>query len=157
MTARFELTTRVPAPVEAVFDASLDVDVHLGSMRRSGERVVGGVRSGRMGLADTVTWQARHFGVPWRMTSVISACDRPHRFVDEQVRGPFRRWWHEHVFEVDPDDPTRTTMRDAVEFAAPAGPLGRLVAAAGLRRYLERLIVARNAHIVEVLAGARPQ
>ncbi|MCP2259930.1 Polyketide cyclase / dehydrase and lipid transport [Streptoalloteichus tenebrarius] len=157
MTARFELTTRVPARIGEVFDASLDVDVHLGSMRRSGERVVGGVRSGRMGLGDTVTWRARHFGVPWRMTSVISAHDRPRRFVDEQVRGPFRRWWHEHVFEVDPRDPTHTTMRDVVEFAAPAGPLGRLVTAAGLRRYLKRLIIARNAYIVEVLAGVRSE
>ncbi|NED80952.1 cyclase, partial [Streptomyces sp. SID11233] len=45
----FELTTRIAAPPEVVFDVSLDVDLHQASMAGSGERAVAGVTSGRMG------------------------------------------------------------------------------------------------------------
>ncbi len=142
-----DLSTVVRAPAGQVFDLSLDVDAHTASMARSGERIVAGVRAGRMGPGDTVTWAARHFGVPWRMTSRITAYERPHRFVDEQVRGPFRRWRHEHTFA---EDPARgvTVMRDVIDFAAPLGVAGRLAERLVLERYLRRLIAERNAHLV---------
>ena len=52
---RFEAVTAIAAPPQRVFDVSLEVEIHLESMARSGERVIGGVRSGRMRLGDTVT------------------------------------------------------------------------------------------------------
>ncbi|SDK31126.1 SRPBCC family protein [Streptomyces indicus] len=144
---RFETTTRIAAPPERVFDLSLDVGLHTASMARSGERIVGGVTEGRMALGDTVTWRARHFGVPWRMTSRISAWERPSHFVDEQVAGPFARWVHTHDFAADGTGRGGTVMRDTVVFAAPFGPLGRLAEAAFLGRYMRRLIRQRNAHL----------
>jgi ligand-binding SRPBCC domain-containing protein len=33
------------------------------------------------------------------MTSRITEWSRPERFVDEQVRGPFAAFRHEHLFE----------------------------------------------------------
>ncbi|MEV4639436.1 SRPBCC family protein [Actinoplanes sp. NPDC049548] len=143
---RFQLTTAVPTAPEELFDLSLDVDAHMASMAQSGERVVGGVRSGPMKLGDEVTWSARHFGVRWRMTSRITAYERPLRFVDEQVRGPFRRWWHEHTFQWDPEAEV-TVMRDVIEFVAPVG----MVSHAVLGPYMVKLIERRNAH----LAAAR--
>ena len=38
-----------------------------------------------MNLDDEVTWSARHFGVPWRMTSKIVEYQRPDQFVDEMI------------------------------------------------------------------------
>jgi hypothetical protein len=38
---QFELVTVITAPVEVVFDMSLEVDVHTQSMATSGERAVG--------------------------------------------------------------------------------------------------------------------
>lgn len=143
------LTTEIPSSPEACFAASLSVDAHTASMSRSGERAVGGVTTGVMGLGDTVTWRARHFGVPFRMTSRISAHDAPGRFVDEQVAGPFRRWWHEHRFEPVPGG---TRMTDTVEYASPVGPLGRLVERLILTRHLTRLLRTRNHWLVEALA-----
>ncbi|MEL7975841.1 SRPBCC family protein [Isoptericola sp. F-RaC21] len=143
------LTTEIPASAQACFDASLSVDAHTASMRRSGERAVAGVTSGVMGPGDTVTWRARHFGVPFRMTSRISAHDTPHRFVDEQVAGPFRRWWHEHRFE---EVPGGTRMTDTVEYTSPAGVLGRLVDRVVLTGYLTRLLRTRNRWLTEALA-----
>ncbi|WP_327092146.1 SRPBCC family protein [Nonomuraea sp. NBC_01738] len=149
---RFEVVTLVHAPPELVFDVSLSVEAHIASMSASGERAVGGVTSGRLGPGDEVTWRARHFGVVWRLTSTISAYDRPSFFVDEQVAGPFRRWRHEHYFEAAGEG---TLMRDVVDFAAPLGVLGRLAEVVVLRRYLTRLIVVRNRHLTERLEARR--
>jgi hypothetical protein len=37
-------------------------------------------------------------GVPVRWQSEITVWEPPHRFVDEQRRGPYRVWHHEHTF-----------------------------------------------------------
>ncbi len=68
-------------------------------MAHTNERAVAGRTSGRIGLGETVTWRARHFGITWSLTSRIVVADAPTRFVDEQVRGPFRSFRHEHRFE----------------------------------------------------------
>ncbi|WP_067505003.1 SRPBCC family protein [Actinoplanes sp. TFC3] len=153
--ARIALTTVFAAGVEEVFDLSIDVDVHTASMAGSGERTDGGVRSGRLALGDTVTFTARHFGLPWRMTSRITAYERPVRFVDEQDRGPFRTWRHEHTFTSD-DERGVTVARDLIDFTAPFGMLGRLVTRVVLERYLRRLIAERNAYLAGLVSGSPP-
>lgn len=146
---RFEVQTQIAATPAACFDLSLSVDAHTASMGPSGERAVAGVTSGRMAHGDTVTWRARHFGIWFRMTSAITAYDRPARFVDEQVAGPFASWRHEHRFE--PLGPGGTRMVDVVEFRSPGGWLGSLVDRALLARYMERLILQRNAWLRRTL------
>lgn len=142
------LETPIAAPPRACFDLSLSVDAHTASMSGSGERVVGGVESGVMGPGDSVTWRARHLGVTFRMTSVITAHEPPHRFVDEQRRGPFRSWWHEHTFTATERG---TLMLDVVRFAAPLGPLGLLAEHLVLDRYLTALLQDRNTWLKQSL------
>lgn len=146
-------TTTIAAPPRRVFDVSLEVETHLASMADSNERVIGGLTSGRMTLGDTVTWQARHFGLRWRLTSRITACDPPSYFVDEQVTGPFRRWRHAHHFEPDPNG--ATVMRDVVDFAAPLGPLGATAELTLLNWYMPRLIRVRNDHVKTAAEATR--
>lgn len=142
---RFELTTYVAAAPERVFDACLDVDLHTASMAGSGERAIGGVTSGLLGLGDRVTFEARHLGIRWRLTARVTESDRPAYFVDEQERGPFKRWHHAHYFASD--GAGGTVMRDIVEFTAPCGPLGALVERLVLRAYMIQLIQHRNQHL----------
>ena len=141
----FILQTRASAAPEVLFEASVSIDAHLASMRRSRERAIAGVTSGRIGDGESVTWRARHLGVWFVMTSRITAWDAPRRFVDEQVGGPFRLFRHEHLFEADASG---TRMTDIVTLASPLG--GLLVERLVLVPYLRRLIVARNRHLVAV-------
>jgi ligand-binding SRPBCC domain-containing protein len=140
--AHLEIETDISATPAECFELSLSVDAHAASMASSGERAVGGVTKGRMSLGDSVTWRARHFGIWFRMTSVITAYEYPTRFVDEQARGPFARWWHEHRFEAQPDH--RTRMIDIIDFRSPGGPLGRVVDRWVLSHYMAKLIRQRN-------------
>ncbi len=141
MSVRFERSVRIDAPIERVFALSLSVDFHLDSFSDTGEQIVGGVRHGTMALGDNVTWRARHFGIWWELTSVITEFDPPNSFVDEQQKGPFKAYRHEHLFTAVGN---ATEMRDIVEFTAPLGPLGRIAEAVALRRHLEALIDLRN-------------
>lgn len=92
------LATEVPAPVESVFDLARDIDLHTRSLAHSGEQAVGG-RTVSLGTGETVTWHAGCLGLNWSLTSLITACEPPARFVDEQVSGPFAWVRHEHRFE----------------------------------------------------------
>ena len=143
--ASFVLERIIPAPIERVFALSLDVGVHVESMAAHDERIVAGTGAetgaGRMGEGDTVTWDARHFGIRFRMTSLVFDVDEPRAFSDRQIRGPFAAFRHVHTFDVVP---AGTLMRDEIEFRSPFGPLGRLVDALVMRRHLILLIQQRN-------------
>jgi ligand-binding SRPBCC domain-containing protein len=151
--AAFCISTAIGAAADDCFLMSLSVDAHTQSMEGSRERIVAGVTSGTMALGDVVTWRAVHFGLPFRMTSKITAYERPHRFVDEQVKGPFSHWWHEHVFT---PTPAGTMIFDNVRYAAPLGPLGSAVDKIALERYMRRLLNQRNVWLKQELeAGGR--
>ena len=106
MAVTFECKTTIEASQPAVFDLSLSVDAHLESMAGSKERAIAGVTAGPIGLGEEVTWRAVHFGVPFRMTSRVTELERPRRFVDEQVRGPFHWFRHEHLFDGNELEPS---------------------------------------------------
>jgi ligand-binding SRPBCC domain-containing protein len=146
MVVEFECRTRLPIGVHEAFDRSRSIDLHLSSMARSRERAIGGVTSGLIGAGEEVTWRAWHFGLPFTMTSRITRMSPPHVFVDEQVRGPFRRFRHEHRFVPDGDGEGATVMIDRVHVEAPLGMLGR-VAELVVGPYLRRLIERRNEHL----------
>lgn len=141
MTVQFECRTELNMPALAAFDLSRSIDAHVGSMARSRERAIAGRTSGLISEGEEVTWQAMHFGIPFRMTSRITRMSAPDSFVDEQVRGPFRRFHHEHRFIANG---AGTTMIDVVTFEAPFGMLGRAAEKLVLARYLRRLIEQRN-------------
>ena len=147
---RFTRETLVPLDPPEAFDLSLSIDAHVGSMAESGERAVDGVTAGVIGLGEFVTWRARHFGITWTMTSRITEWDRPRRFVDEQARGPFKSFWHEHVFEPVEGG---SVLRDDVRFEAPLGPLGAIAERVVLGRYLAHLIDVRNQFLLTADGG----
>lgn len=109
------------------------------------EHAVGGVTTGRIEFGEEVTWHARHFGIRWAMTSRIVALERPARFVDEQTRGPFARFRHEHLFAREEGG---TRMIDVVSFDAPFGPVG-IIAEMVLAPYVRKLIDQRNLYLKE--------
>jgi ligand-binding SRPBCC domain-containing protein len=135
----------VHAPIERCFDLARSVEVHLAGKAHSGEAAVAmaGVTSGLIGMAQRVTWRAKHFGIWQRLTSEITAMDRPAYFQDTMVRGPFRFMKHDHFFR--PLSPDKTEMKDVFCFEAPLTFLGRLAEITFLRHYMQALLRERNA------------
>lgn len=139
---RFSLETIISAPPAEVFAASLDPALHVKSMARFGETMVEAPAGGVFTEGTTATWRARHFGIPFRLRSIVFDIDPPHAFSDRQISGPFEAFLHEHRFE---EHPAGTLMHDTVTFRSPFGPLGRIVDAMFLGGYMRRLIMERNA------------
>lgn len=148
--ATFTLETLIAAPREVVFAASLDPDLHVRTMARYGERMIEAPAGGRFTEGSTVTWRARHFGIPFRLRTVVFDIDAPRGFRDRQVSGPFGAFLHEHRFD---DHAQGTLMRDDITFRSPWGVLGRAVDAVFLRAYMRRLIAERNAVIAAEVEG----
>jgi ligand-binding SRPBCC domain-containing protein len=87
--------------------------------------------------------------LPMRWKTVISRWSPPSGFVDNQARGPYSLWWHEHSLEAHGGG---TSMLDRVYYTPPFGLLGRLVHALFIRRML-RAIFAYRAEATERLFG----
>ena len=137
----FTLTTSIAAPADRCFDLARSIDLHIESMRSTGERVIAGVSSGLIGPDQEVTWEGRHFGLRFRFTSRITAFRQPTYFQDSMVSGPFAAFVHDHRFE---SQNGRTVMVDEVRFRSPLGVLGALVDRFLLVPHLRRLMGARN-------------
>lgn len=75
-----------------------------------------------------------HF-VPIRWQSENSVWEPPLRFVDRQLRGPYRMWEHTHTFKPANGG---TLVRDDIDYAAPGGPVvERFLVRPDLRRIFE--------------------
>jgi len=142
------IETRIAAPPERCFLLSLNIDLHKESTAQTSERAIAGVTQGLIGPNETVTWQARHFGLMLTHETLISEYERPHHFQDIMLRGMFKSFEHDHTFDELPDG--TTLMRDELRFAAPLGFLGRIAEVVVLREYLKRFLVARNLLIQRV-------
>lgn len=145
-----ELTTFIAAPPERVFDLSRSIDLHRLSMEHTREEAVAGRTSGLIGLGETVTWRARHFGVRQRLVVRITGYERPRWFRDEMERGAFASMVHDHHFAAVEGG---TEMRDVFCFRAPLGSIGRVVAHLVLRPYMTRLLAHRNTAIKRAAEG----
>lgn len=53
----------------------------------------------KISRSTLIDYKLRLRGIPIRWQSCISVWEPPLRFVDEETRGPYKRWHHEHVFE----------------------------------------------------------
>ena len=74
----------------------------------------------RMAAGTLIDYKLKLRGIPVRWQSEITMWDPPHRFVDEQRRGPYRMWKHEHTF-VESDG--GVFAKDNVSYAVPGGAL----------------------------------
>jgi uncharacterized protein len=94
---------------------------------RPGGRVVLGIRKGPAEL----TWEVEH-----------NVFERDRLFVDEQKRGPFAHWRHEHRFHDLGNG--RTALEDVVDWEPPLGSLGRTFSGPFIQTSLERLFAFRG-------------
>ena len=114
-----------------------------------------------IGRGTRLEYRLRLFGVRFRWVSLISVWEPPARFVDEQVRGPYKQWIHEHRFEekdragsatIGTPGSRVTITRDRVHYRLPFEPLGDL-ALPIVRMQLARIFAYRARAVRDALLG----
>lgn len=142
--ASIRLETLIKAPIDRCFDLARSIEAHLASTAKTAERVVGGRKEGLFELGDSVTWEARHFGLRLRQGSTITRSEPPHMFVDEGTSGPLGHFRHMHQFV---SEQGATLMVDTFEFELPLRLGGRLVELLVVERHMRRLLTDRAAYL----------
>ena len=140
------LETHIKSNIETCFDLSRSIDLHKISTTNTNEEAIEGTTSGLINFGEFVTWQATHFGVKQKLTSKITAFNRPNHFRDEQQKGAFKFIIHDHFFEAKGDI---VVMKDVFNFQSPLGFLGNIADKLVLTNYLTNFLIKRNKIIKE--------
>ena len=102
-----------------------------------------------MQTGTLIDYQLRIHGIPIRWQSKISVWEPPVRFVDEQMKGPYRFWRHEHLFE---ETDQGVTVRDIVHYAV---PLGGVVHTLFVKRDLKHIFEYRQQKLAEIFTPVK--
>ncbi|MBA6154895.1 SRPBCC family protein [Gelidibacter maritimus] len=143
---KIELKTEIKAERKVVFDLSRSIDLHKISTEQTNEKAIAGKTSGLIGMNESVTWRAKHFGIYQNLTSKITEFDRPNYFADEMVKGAFKEFKHEHYFA---ESNGGTLMTDIFDYKSPFGILGKLADKMFLEKYMTELLTERNRIVKE--------
>jgi ligand-binding SRPBCC domain-containing protein len=135
------------APRDICFNVARDIDIHTQSTSHTNERAIAGVTSGLIGLNETVTWEAIHFGIKQKLTVRITEYDFPNRFVDEMEKGAFKRFYHVHEFV---EKANGTLMIDTFDYTSPFGVIGKMVDQMFLEQYMKEFLITRNRYIKKI-------
>jgi ligand-binding SRPBCC domain-containing protein len=140
------LETNIFSEIEICFDLSRSIDLHKISTAHTNEKAIAGKTSGLIVLNEEVTWEAIHFGIKQKLTSKITGFESPTYFKDEQQKGAFKYFIHEHIFI---QKENYVIMKDVFEFDTPFGVFGRIFNHLFLTKHMTKLLKERNVIIKE--------
>ena len=90
----------------------------------------------------------------WR--TLITNYNHPHKFIDQQIKGPYSLWHHTHIFQ---EKNGGTLIQDEVTYAIPFGLIGRLIHAIYIKYDLRSIFKYRhkilNKIFLEIKENAR--
>ena len=98
-----------------------------------------------MKVGTLIDYRLKLRGIPVRWQSEITEWDPPHYFADEQRRGPYRCWIHQHKFV---ESNGATLVQDEVEYAVLGGQIiNKLI----VRPDIEKIFEYRSSKLQELL------
>jgi ligand-binding SRPBCC domain-containing protein len=107
-----------------------------------------------MRAGTVLDYRIRWLGLPLGLRMFVREWDPPFRFLDVQLRGPYARWEHRHLFL---EEGGGTRVEDRLVYRLPLGPLGRLAHLAVVGRQLERTWRERAAVLTARFGASGPR
>ncbi len=98
-----------------------------------------------MQIGTLIDYRLKLKGIPIRWQSEITEWNPPHKFVDEQRKGPYRAWIHTHIFH---EAEQGTIVEDRVEYAVLGG---QIVDKLFVRPDLQKIFEYRSKRLQEIL------
>lgn len=149
----FSTEVIVPARIEKVFDFFSDAKnletitppwLHFKVLSQSTTQI-------QEGTEFEYSLKLRGFPVRWK--SRILKWKTNEQFVDMQLKGPYKKWEHLHLFKSHPDG---TWMKDQVEYALPFGVLGDVFGGWYVDRDVRKIFEYRKKVILESFSKESP-
>lgn len=151
---KIKTTTTINSPIEIVFDNCRNIEIHQYSANNTNEKAIAGRTTGLIEIGETVTWKGKHFGFYIQHESIITEMEFPNYFVDEQLKGHFKSFKHQHIFQ---QKENQTIMTDILEYETPYGNIGKLFDKFILKNHLSNFIICRNQVLKEVSENQQNQ
>lgn len=101
----------------------------------------------QMRKGSLIEYQLKLYGLPFIWQTEITSWAPLEKFVDSQIRGPYRSWIHTHRFSQTEEG---TLMHDQVEYELPCWPIGELVFPL-IHRQIKRIFSFRKTAILQIL------
>jgi ligand-binding SRPBCC domain-containing protein len=144
----FERSSSIRAPLEKVFDFFSRPE-NLALITPPGMGFVIIERpEGTLTRGSRIAYRIKVAGIPLRWVTNIAEWTSGVSFVDEQIRGPYKKWVHTHTFSVRDGE---VLMHDRVDYELPFGLLGRIFGGWFVRRQLRGIFDYRQAQIGRLL------
>ena len=151
MIHRLIRTQTVPAPIEQIWEyfskpANLNeltpADMHFEIVHNDAEEMHPG---------QLIEYRVKFMPlVRSRWLTEIAHVQPLAYFVDEQRIGPYKFWYHEHLFEPIPEG---TRITDRVTYQLPFGPLGDLVHLVWVKNRLNGIFNYRTTRIAQLFGS----
>jgi ligand-binding SRPBCC domain-containing protein len=100
-----------------------------------------------MKAGTLIDYRIKLMGIPFYWRTTISEWEPPYRFVDQQLRGPYILWHHEHIFEEKGD---HVLMTDRVHYLSPGWFLEPLIDRLFVRKQLDKIWSYRDTRFKEI-------
>lgn len=141
-------TVEINAPIELAFDLARSIEFHSFTQVLRNEKPIGGVKKGLINLGETVTWEAKHFGIVQHLSVEITKFEKPFHFRDTMLKGAFKRFDHDHIFK---ENNGKVILTDIFDYDVPFSIFGKIFDIAVLNRYMTKFGVQRNKAIKDAL------
>jgi hypothetical protein len=100
----------------------------------------------KMAAGTLIEYRIHWHFIRMRWITEILEWSPPTRFVDIELKGPYKRWHHTHSFTAERGG---TTIRDEIRYALPFGPLGAVANRLSVGRDLTRIFDYRTERVSE--------
>ena len=101
----------------------------------------------QIGVGTHIDYDLKLHGIPIMWRSHIPIWEPPYRFVDEQVMGPYLKWYHQHNFS---NENGRTIIRDKVNYRVPGGKIAHQLL---VKKNLELIFGFRSDEITRIFSS----
>lgn len=137
----------VPTPPEKLFPFFKDVHNLERITPPTLNFMIENVSTPEIGQGTLIDYRLKIHGVPAKWKTEIDEWQPPFKFVDNQLKGPYRLWHHTHEFRPFCGG---TLLVDRVRYRMPMGYLGWLVSSRFIRKDIENIFAFRRRYIANM-------
>jgi ligand-binding SRPBCC domain-containing protein len=94
-----------------------------------------------------IDYRIKLYHIPFRWQTKITVWKPPFKFVDVQLKGPYKLWIHDHFFE---ESATGTRMSDYIEYQIPGGLFAPIIHQQKIRKDIENMFDFRKKIIDQI-------